>query len=128
MPPPAGSSTVSVAAFSFGLRAFRDFFLPARKQRPVHTRRRAKSGSQSFFLVILFEMNSFRPLMTEETAAKTQQTRSPMEMTHLDVEILSRYVTDTGKILPRKITSLTAVQQRHITRQIKRARNLSLMR
>ncbi len=49
-------------------------------------------------------------------------------MTPLDVEILTRYVTDTGKILPRKITGLTAIQQRHITRQIKRARNLSLMK
>lgn len=66
--------------------------------------------------------------MTTEKAENVRQTRSPMEMTPLDVEILTRYVTDTGKILPRKITGLTAIQQRHITRQIKRARNLSLMK
>jgi small subunit ribosomal protein S18 len=51
-----------------------------------------------------------------------------MDLTHLDVELLSRHVTDTGKILPRRITNLTAVQQRHVTRQIKRARNLMLMK
>ena len=34
----------------------------------------------------------------------------------------------TGKILPRRITGLTAVQQRHITKIIKQARNLLLMK
>lgn len=54
--------------------------------------------------------------------------KSPMELTHHDVEQLSRFVTDTGKILPRRITGLTSVQQRHITRIIKQARNLLLMK
>ncbi len=49
-------------------------------------------------------------------------------MTEMDVEALSRYVTDTGKILARRITGLTAKQQRHITKTIKRARNLLLMK
>ena len=65
--------------------------------------------------------------MTEENEDQPTQSKNPMEVTHLDVELLSRHVTDTGKILPRRITNLTALQQRHITRQIKRARNLSLM-
>jgi len=65
--------------------------------------------------------------MTDEKPAATQS-KNPMEITHLDVDILSRHVTDTGKILPRRITGLTAIQQRHITRQIKRARNLLLMK
>jgi len=43
------------------------------------------------------------------------------------VESLSRYVTDTGKILPRRITGLNAKQQRHVARLIKRARNMLLM-
>jgi small subunit ribosomal protein S18 len=63
--------------------------------------------------------------MTQENA---KQSRNPLDFTPLDTEILARYVTDTGKILPRRITGLTALQQRHITRQIKRARNLSLMK
>lgn len=65
--------------------------------------------------------------MTEEKTAATQS-KNPLELTHLDVDLLSRHVTDTGKILPRRITNLTAQQQRHITRQIKRARNLLLMK
>ena len=39
---------------------------------------------------------------------------------------MSRYVTDTGKILPRKYTGLSAKQQRAVTRTLKRSRNLVL--
>jgi small subunit ribosomal protein S18 len=39
----------------------------------------------------------------------------------------SRYVTETGKILPRKLTGLNARQQRHITKAIKRARAMLSM-
>lgn len=56
------------------------------------------------------------------------QSRTPLDFDFNDVEILSRYVTDTGKILPRRITGLTAHQQRHVTKAIKRARNLLLMK
>lgn len=66
-------------------------------------------------------------MTTEETTA-TRQQKNPLELTHTDVEVLTRFVTDTGKILPRRITGLTAHQQRHITRTIKRARNLLLMK
>ena len=67
-------------------------------------------------------------MSTTEEEQKPRQSWNPMDLTYYDVEILSRYVTDTGKILPRKINGLNAHQQRHITRQIKRARNLLLMK
>ena len=44
-----------------------------------------------------------------------------------DMKLLSRYVTDRGRILPRKITGLSCQQQRMITRAIKRARQMSLL-
>ena len=44
-----------------------------------------------------------------------------------DVRLLSRFVTERGKILPRKITGLTAQQQKIIARAIKRARQMSLL-
>ena len=77
-----------------------------------------------FFLAMEIQYAFFRPLMTTEE----QRHKNPLELTHTDVEILSRYVTDTGKILPRRITGLTALQQRHITKVIKQARNLLLMK
>ncbi len=44
-----------------------------------------------------------------------------------DVELLRRFVTERGKILPRRITGLTAQQQRDLTRSIKRARLIALL-
>jgi len=40
--------------------------------------------------------------------------------------MMSRYVTDTGKILPRNYTGLSAKHQRAVTRTIKHSRNLLL--
>ncbi|MBE9125888.1 MULTISPECIES: 30S ribosomal protein S18 [unclassified Coleofasciculus] len=44
-----------------------------------------------------------------------------------DVELLRKFVTERGKILPRRITGLTSQQQRALTRSIKRARLLALL-
>ncbi len=50
-----------------------------------------------------------------------------MDYTFNDVEMLSRFVTETGKILPRKMTGLSAKHQRRITNRIKQARNMLTM-
>jgi small subunit ribosomal protein S18 len=65
--------------------------------------------------------------MTQEDQTKRVH-KNPLALTHMDSELLVRYVTDTGKILPRRITGLTAREQRHINQVIKRARNLLLMK
>lgn len=44
-----------------------------------------------------------------------------------DIELLRKFVTERGKILPRRITGLTAKQQRDLTIAIKRARLLAMM-
>jgi small subunit ribosomal protein S18 len=44
-----------------------------------------------------------------------------------DVERLKRYVTDRGKIVPRRITGTSAYHQRSLTTAIKRARYLALL-
>lgn len=44
-----------------------------------------------------------------------------------DVELLRKFITERGKILPRRISGLTAKQQRHLTKAIKRARILALL-
>lgn len=59
---------------------------------------------------------------------KKVSTPSPLQLDWTDVEALSQFVTGTGKILPRKYTHLSARQQRHVTRMIKRARNMLLMK
>ncbi len=51
-----------------------------------------------------------------------------MDLTWRDAEVFARYTTDTGKILPRRYTGLNSKQQRHVTKMIKRARNLLLVK
>lgn len=44
-----------------------------------------------------------------------------------DLELLHKFVTERGKMLPRRITGLTARQQRDLTNAVKRARQLALL-
>ena len=42
-------------------------------------------------------------------------------------EVLKRFVTEKGKILPRRITGTSAKNQRRLVREIKKARFLALI-
>lgn len=44
-----------------------------------------------------------------------------------DVAKLRKYVTERGKILPRRISGTCAKHQRELTASIKRARNIALL-
>ena len=44
-----------------------------------------------------------------------------------DVKLLQRYVSERGKIVPSRITAVSAKKQRELARAIKRARFLALM-
>ena len=44
-----------------------------------------------------------------------------------DVDTLKRYITERGKILPKRITGACAIHQREVTRAIKRARIVALL-
>lgn len=44
-----------------------------------------------------------------------------------DVELLKRFITDRGKILPRRVTGTSAKWQRPLAIAIKRARHMALL-
>ena len=44
-----------------------------------------------------------------------------------DVAIVSKYINEKGKILPRRMTGATAADQKHIAKQVKRARFMALI-
>lgn len=44
-----------------------------------------------------------------------------------DVELLSRFITERGKILPRRITGVSHSYQKALTTAIKRARHMALL-
>ena len=45
----------------------------------------------------------------------------------LAIEKLKKYVSEKGKILPRRVTGLCAKHQRELTIAIKRARHIALL-
>ena len=75
---------------------------------------------------------------TEERAANFRRNNRRMPRRRLDVpvekidyknpELLTLFTTETGKILPRRVTGLSAKLHRKITREIKRSRAVNLMR
>ena len=49
------------------------------------------------------------------------------EIDYKDVKLLRRFVTEQGKIMPRRVTGTSAKMHRKLIRAIKRARNIALM-
>ena len=61
-------------------------------------------------------------------SSNLNRSRNPMDFQYSDVAPLSRFVTETGKILPRNETGLSAKYQRRITKLIKQGRNMLTMK
>ena len=50
---------------------------------------------------------------------------APIE--YKDVELLKKFITERGKIIPRRMTGLTSKQQRDLTLAVKRARIIAFL-
>jgi len=60
----------------------------------------------------------------------TSRRRMPDDVTVIDIndpEFLRRFMTEQGKILPRRLTGMTAKQQRKLKLGVRRARNVGLV-
>ena len=49
------------------------------------------------------------------------------EIDYKDIEVLKQYISETGKIVPSRITGTKAKYQRQLAKAIKRARYLALI-
>ena len=49
------------------------------------------------------------------------------EIDYKDVNKLKKYVSERGKILPRRVSGNCAVHQRELTQSIKRARQIAIL-
>jgi small subunit ribosomal protein S18 len=60
---------------------------------------------------------------------RTKKVRRVIEefIDYKDSKRLQKFVTDQGKIIPRRITGLSAKQHRELVRAIKRARQIAIM-
>ena len=53
--------------------------------------------------------------------------REPAYVDYKDVELVKRSLNEQGKILPRRITNVSAKFQRQLTTAVKRARHMALI-
>ena len=60
-----------------------------------------------------------------------KKTSSPIRTTqkidYKNIDLLSLFLTEQGKILPRRATGITVQQQKRLAKAVKRARNLALI-
>ncbi|MEK9684613.1 MAG: 30S ribosomal protein S18 [Rhodospirillaceae bacterium] len=71
-------------------------------------------------------MKSRRPFFRRQKSCPFSGADAP-KIDYKDVKLLQRFVSERGKIVPRRITAVSAKKQRELSRAIKRARNLALM-
>tara|TARA_B100001758_G_scaffold247586_1_gene266064 strand:- start:2146 stop:2346 length:201 start_codon:yes stop_codon:yes gene_type:complete len=51
----------------------------------------------------------------------------PSKFDYKDINVLKQFITETGKIIPARVTGISASNQRKLTRHIKIARFLALI-
>ncbi len=67
-----------------------------------------------------------RPFFRRRKTCPFSSDNSP-KIDYKDVKTLQRYVSERGKIVPSRITAVSAKRQRELARAIKRARNIALL-
>ena len=83
---------------------------------------RKKSGQSNFAKLSLFQSDKFRSKKKCPLSGKG----API-VDYKNIKLLKRYVSENGKILPSRITSVSQKKQRELSLSIKRARNLALI-
>ena len=72
------------------------------------------------------EENSNSPFENKKRFCPFSQQNSPI-IDYKDIKLLSRYISEKGKIVPSRISAISAIKQRELSKAIKRARFLALM-
>ena len=67
-----------------------------------------------------------RPFMRRRKTCPFSGEGAP-KIDYKDVKLLQRYVSERGKIVPSRITAVSAIKQRELATAIKRARFLGLL-
>jgi small subunit ribosomal protein S18 len=49
------------------------------------------------------------------------------DINYKDIDTLERFITERGKILPRRITGVSSKNQRYLALAVKRARHMALL-
>jgi len=81
-----------------------------------------KSNQSNFSKLSVFQPNKFKFKKKCPLSGK-----GAPEIDYKNIKLLKRYVSENGKILPSRITSVSQKKQRELSVSIKRARNLGLI-
>jgi small subunit ribosomal protein S18 len=69
---------------------------------------------------------SRRPFFRRQKTCPFSGPHAP-KIDYKDIKLLQRFVSERGKIVPSRITAVSAKKQRELAQAIKRARNLALL-
>jgi len=83
---------------------------------------RKKSNQSNFAKLSIFQPQKFKFKKKCPLSGKG----SP-EVNYKNIKLLKKYVTENGKIMPSRVTSVSQKKQRELSISIKRARNLALI-
>ena len=81
-----------------------------------------KSGQSNFSKLSIFQNQKFRFKRKCPLSGKGAPT-----IDYKNIKLLKKYISENGKILPTRITSISQRKQRELATSIKRARNLALL-
>ena len=81
-----------------------------------------KSNQSNFSKLSIFQNQKFRFKKKCPLSGKGAPT-----IDYKNIKLLKKYISENGKILPTRITSISQRKQRELATSIKRARNLALL-
>ncbi|MFN7038618.1 MAG: 30S ribosomal protein S18 [Alphaproteobacteria bacterium] len=73
-----------------------------------------------------FDANNKQSFFRRRRGCPLSEANSP-EIDYKDIKLLSKFISERGRILPARITSVSAKKQRDLKRALKRARALALL-
>ena len=85
-------------------------------------RNKRKSTQSNFSKLSIFQPNKFKFKKKCPLSGK-----GAPKVDYKNLKLLKKYISENGKILPSRITSVSQKKQRELSTSIKRARNLGLL-
>ena len=85
-------------------------------------RNKRKSTQSNFSKLSIFQPNKFRFKKKCPLSGK-----GAPNVDYKNIKLLKKYISENGKILPSRITSVSQKKQKELSTSIKRARNLGLL-
>ena len=89
--------------------------------------KRKKSGNRKNKQSNFAKLSIFQPQKYKLKRKCPLSGKSAPIIDYKNIRLLKRYISENGKILPTRITSISQKKQRELSVSIKRARNLGLI-